>query len=30
MFLVPTDTPGVKIVRNFGLHGEREGEGPTR
>src|SRR3954463_9713917 len=27
MFLVPTDTPGVKIVRNFGLHGEREGEG---
>jgi acyl-CoA dehydrogenase len=27
MFLVPTDTPGVNIVRNFGLHGEREGDG---
>ena len=27
MFLVPTDTPGVNIVRNFGLHGEPEGEG---
>ena len=27
MFLVPTDTPGVNIVRNIGLHGEREGEG---
>ena len=27
MFLVPTDTPGVNIVRNVGLHGEREGEG---
>ena len=27
MFLVPTDTPGVKIVRNFGLHGEHEGDG---
>jgi acyl-CoA dehydrogenase len=27
MFLVPTDTPGVKIVRNFGLHGEAEGDG---
>ncbi|MEH3140828.1 MAG: acyl-CoA dehydrogenase family protein [Mycobacterium kyogaense] len=27
MFLVPTDTPGVEIVRNVGLHGEPEGEG---
>src|SRR5882762_3354722 len=27
MFLVPTDTPGVNIVRNVGLHGERDGEG---
>src|SRR6202023_3497835 len=27
MFLVPTDTPGVDIVRNVGLHGESEGEG---
>src|SRR5256714_6739526 len=27
MFLVPTDTPGVNIVRNVGLGGEREGEG---
>jgi acyl-CoA dehydrogenase len=27
MFLVPTDTPGVNIVRNVGLAGEREGEG---
>src|ERR1700681_810157 len=27
MFLVPADTPGVNIVRNVGLHGEREGEG---
>ena len=27
MFLVPTDTPGVNIVRNVGLHGERENEG---
>src|SRR6476469_5965863 len=27
MFLVPTDTPGVKIVRNVGLYGEAEGEG---
>ena len=27
MFLVPTDTPGVHIVRNVGLHGEPEGEG---
>ena len=27
MFLVPTDTPGVRIERNLGLGGEREGEG---
>ncbi len=27
MFLVPTDTPGVNIVRNSGLGGEPEGEG---
>jgi acyl-CoA dehydrogenase len=27
MFLVPTDTPGVNIVRNAGLYGEAEGEG---
>jgi len=27
MFLLPTDTPGVRIVRNAGLHGEPEGEG---
>jgi acyl-CoA dehydrogenase len=27
MFLVPTDTPGIEIVRNVGLMGEREGEG---
>ena len=27
MFLVPTDTPGINIVRNVGLGGEREGEG---
>jgi acyl-CoA dehydrogenase len=27
MFLVPTDTPGVKIVRNVGLGGEPLGEG---
>ena len=27
MFLVPTDTPGVDIVRNVGLAGEPEGEG---
>lgn len=27
MFLVPTDTPGVNIVRNSGLYGEAEGEG---
>src|SRR5690606_8324283 len=27
MFLVPTDTPGVNIVRNIGLYGEPEGEG---
>ena len=27
MFLVPTDTPGLNIVRNVGLGGESEGEG---
>ncbi len=27
MFLVPTDTPGIEIVRNVGLAGEPEGEG---
>jgi acyl-CoA dehydrogenase len=27
MFLVPTDTPGVNIVRNVGLGGEPQGEG---
>ena len=27
MFLLPTDTPGVEIVRNVGLHGERDNEG---
>ncbi|TRW78851.1 acyl-CoA dehydrogenase [Mycolicibacterium sp. 018/SC-01/001] len=27
MFLVPSDTPGVDIVRNVGLHGEPDGEG---
>ena len=27
MFLVPTDTPGVKIVRNTGLMGEEDGHG---
>jgi acyl-CoA dehydrogenase len=27
MFLVPTDTPGIDIVRNIGLGGERQGEG---
>jgi acyl-CoA dehydrogenase len=27
MFLVPTDTPGINIVRNVGLMGERRGEG---
>jgi acyl-CoA dehydrogenase len=27
MFLVPTDTPGIEIVRNVGLLGEAEGEG---
>jgi acyl-CoA dehydrogenase len=27
MFLVPTDTPGVNIVRNIGLWGERLNEG---
>ncbi|MHB8669085.1 MAG: acyl-CoA dehydrogenase family protein [Acidimicrobiales bacterium] len=27
MFLVPTDTPGIEIVRNVGLMGEREGDG---
>jgi acyl-CoA dehydrogenase len=27
MFLVPTSTPGVNIIRNVGLGAEREGEG---
>ena len=27
MFLVPTDTPGINIVRNVGLAGERRDEG---
>ncbi len=27
MFLVPTSTPGIEIIRNVGLSGEREGEG---
>jgi acyl-CoA dehydrogenase len=27
MFLVPADTPGIDIVRNVGLGGERPGEG---
>jgi acyl-CoA dehydrogenase len=27
MFLVPTDTPGIEIIRNVGLMGESEGEG---
>jgi acyl-CoA dehydrogenase len=27
MFIVPTDTPGLNIVRNVGLGGERRGEG---
>jgi acyl-CoA dehydrogenase len=27
MLLVPTDTPGIEIVRNVGLMGEAEGEG---
>jgi acyl-CoA dehydrogenase len=27
MFLVPSDTPGIDIVRNVGLGGERPGEG---
>jgi len=27
MFLVPTDTPGIEIIRNVGLAGERPGEG---
>ncbi len=27
MVLVPTDTPGVNIIRNVGLGGEHEGEG---
>jgi acyl-CoA dehydrogenase len=27
MFLVPTDTPGIEIIRHVGLGGESEGEG---
>ncbi|MET7770143.1 acyl-CoA dehydrogenase family protein [Nocardia sp. NPDC005366] len=27
MFLVPSDTPGIEIVRDVGLYGEPEGEG---
>lgn len=27
MFLVPTDTPGVEIVRNVGLYGEQDNQG---
>ncbi|VEG43667.1 acyl-CoA dehydrogenase [Mycolicibacterium flavescens] len=27
MFLIPTDTPGVNIVRNVGLYGEPDNEG---
>jgi acyl-CoA dehydrogenase len=27
MFLVPTDTPGIEIIRNVGLAGEKAGEG---
>ena len=27
MMLVPTDTPGIEIIRNVGLMGEAEGEG---
>jgi len=27
MFLVPSDTPGIEIVRNVGLAGETDGEG---
>ena len=27
MFLVPTDTPGIEIIRNVGLGGERRGDG---
>ncbi|MFI1235903.1 acyl-CoA dehydrogenase family protein [Nocardia salmonicida] len=27
MFLVPTDTPGIEIVRDVGLYGEAEGTG---
>ncbi|WP_216894953.1 acyl-CoA dehydrogenase family protein [Nocardia alni] len=27
MFLVPADTPGIKIVRNVGLYGEPDNEG---
>ena len=30
MFLVPTDTPGVNIVRNVGLYGERDERGLAR
>ncbi len=27
MLLVPTDTPGIEIIRNVGLGGDRDGEG---
>ncbi|QIX52668.1 acyl-CoA dehydrogenase family protein [Rhodococcus sp. DMU1] len=27
MFLVPTDTPGIEIVRNVGMYGDAPGEG---
>jgi acyl-CoA dehydrogenase len=27
MFVVPADTPGIEIIRNVGIGGEREGEG---
>ena len=30
MFLVPTDTPGIEIIRNVGLGGERAGRGLAR
>src|SRR5581483_8774854 len=25
MFIVPTDTPGIEIVRDYGFHGEQDG-----